>query len=234
MSERSGVTAHTFDDDVLARVLASVGRHLDTDGDATTAALPVRRVRRRALAVAAVLVIALLLVAAIPPARRAVADWLGIGSTTVVHVPADGAPIVHPPITSGLTPIDAAEAERRLGRPLPDTTSSQLGAPQALLAMPEGGVLMVWAEGASTLWVHDADMPAGVLVKKLIGSEQQARWVDGVGDGVVAVTGDHVLVTPHRTIAAGTVLLWTDGPTEYRLESDLPLDVMITVARELR
>lgn len=224
----------TFDDDVLGRVLASAGRHLDTDGDAAVAAAPrTRRVHHRVLAIAAAVVIALALVAAIAPARRAVADWLGIGSTTVVHVPADGAPVVHPPITSSLAPIDAADAERRLGRPLPDTTSTQLGAPQALLAMPEGGVLMVWADGASTLWVHDADLPAGVLVKKLIGLDQQARYVDGVGDGAFAVTGDHVLVTPHRTIAAGTVLLWTDGPTEYRLESDLPLDTMIAVARQL-
>ena len=172
---------------------------------------------------------------AITPVRRAVADWLGIGSTTVVHVPstapAGPAPL---PITAGLRRIDAAEADRRLGRPLPDATATVLGAPQALAAMPEGGVLMVWADGASTLWVHRADMPAGVLVKKLIGADQPVTSLDGIGDGALAITGDHVLVTPHRTIAAGTVLLWTDGPTELRLESDLPLDTMIAIAGQVR
>jgi hypothetical protein len=43
-----------------------------------------------------------------------------------------------------------------------------------------------------------------------------------------------VLVTPHRTIADRTVLLWTVGDTEYRLESDLPLDAMVAIAHEIR
>ena len=92
---------------------------------------------------------------------------------------------------------------------------------------------MVWGDGASTLWVHRADVPAPVLVKQLIAADQQAQVVAGIGDGALSITGDHVLVTPHRTIAAGTVLLWTDGPTELRLESDLPLDTMIAAARQI-
>src|SRR6478735_388497 len=223
----------TIVDDDLARVLASVGRHLDTAGD-TEQTDHARRHHRLVLVAAAVIVAALVTVA-IAPVRRAVADWLGIGSTTVVHVPADGAPISTPvPITSGLSQVDAAEARQRLGRALPDTSSSSLGPPQTLLAMPEGGVLMVWRDGASTLWVHDADRPPMILVKKLISADQQARFVDGLGDGALAVVGDHVLVTPHRTVAAHTVLLWTVGDTEYRLESDLPLDDMIATAHEIR
>jgi hypothetical protein len=230
----------TIDEETLARALASVGRHLDTDA---TSAAQRPEPHHRLLMAAAAVIITILVGLAVTPVRTTVADWLGIGSTSVVHVPATGAPSAGlppsapstspAPITNGLSAIDAADAVRRLGRPLPDTSLSELGPPQALEAMPEGGVLMVWADGASTLWVHAAEVSAQVLVKKLIGTDQPARFISGIGDGALAITGAHVLVTPHRTIAARTVLLWTDATMELRLESDLPLERMITIAQQL-
>lgn len=221
------------DDQTLDRLLASVGRHLDVDAAGADTSIPRRH--RRLLTVAAAAIVAAILVVAIAPARRTVAGWLGIGSTEVVYVP--GPPLTTAPlpsITSGLTAIDRAEAEQRLGRPLPDTAGTALGAPQAIAAMPEGGVVLEWADGATTLWVHRGDAPPQVLVKKLVGNEQEARFVDDLGDGALAISGEHFLVTPHRTIAAGNVVLWTDGPTELRLESELPVDAMIAIARQVR
>ncbi|MEO5901383.1 MAG: hypothetical protein ABIR68_14825 [Ilumatobacteraceae bacterium] len=228
---------NSVDEETLSRVLASVGRHLETDGSIVLerdahATRPRRHTRLLLVAAAAIIVI--LVGLAIAPVRRAVADWLGIGSTSLVRVPTTGTPTSSlAPITSGLSPIDAADAVVRLGRPLPDTTASVLGPPQLLAAMPEGGVLMVWADGASTLWVHESQVPVEILVKKLIGADQSARFVPGIGDGALAITGAHVLVTPHRTVAARTVLLWTEGSTELRLESDLPFDTMISIAEHL-
>lgn len=228
---------NTVDEETLARVLACVGRYLETDGSVVLgrdAHTTQPRRHSRLLLVAAAVIITILVGLAITPMRRAVADWLGIGSTAVVRVPATGTPTSSlAPITSGLSPIDVADAVRRLGHRLPDTTASTLGPPQLLAAMPEGGVLMVWANGASTLWVHESQLPVEILVKKLIGADQQARFIPGIGDGALAVTGAHILVTPHRTIAARTVLLWTNGTTELRLESDLPFETMITIAEQL-
>jgi hypothetical protein len=47
------------------------------------------------------------------------------------------------------------------------------------------------------------------------------------------VTGEHVLETPYRRVKAGTVLLWTEGAAEYRLESDLDETTMLDIAHAL-
>ena len=47
------------------------------------------------------------------------------------------------------------------------------------------------------------------------------------------VTGEHILETPFRRVRAGTVVLWTDADTEYRLESDLDPATMLDIAHAL-
>ncbi len=61
----------------------------------------------------------------------------------------------------------------------------------------------------------------------------RTRAIDGLGDAALIVTGGHVLETPYRRVKAGTVLLWTDGATEYRLESDLDEATMLDIAHDL-
>jgi hypothetical protein len=225
----------------LAQVLASVGEHLDTDPATATTPVPVAgRLRasspsRRWLAVAAAL--AALVVAAtlaIAPVREAVADFLGIGSTSVEVVPEPEAdPVGLPTIDEGLTDLSPSAAESRLGHALPDVTHTPLGEPDRIAAMPEGGVLVAWSDGATSLWIHDAMMPTDDLYLKLIDAGQDAEPIDGLGDAALSVTGEHILQTPFRRVRAGTVVLWTDADTEYRLESDLSLRAMLDIARAL-
>jgi hypothetical protein len=47
----------------------------------------------------------------------------------------------------------------------------------------------------------------------------------------VSVAGSHVLATPNRRVAAGSVVLWIDEGIEFRLESDLGVDAMVSIAR---
>ena len=220
----------------LAEVLASVGQRLDTDP-----ATAVGRDRDRewsprqwmavAAAIAAVLAGATLAVA---PVREAVADFLGIGSTEMDVVPeSDADPAGLPTIDDGLTAISPAAAASRLGHALPDVAATSLGEPDQIAAMPEGGVLLVWSDGATTLWIHDGLMPGDVLYNKLIDAGQDARPIDGLGDGALVVIGEHVLETPMRRIKAATVVLWTDAETEYRLESDLDEATMLDIAHDL-
>ena len=56
----------------------------------------------------------------------------------------------------------------------------------------------------------------------------------GLGDEAVLITGDHVLQTPQRQIAAGTVLLWISDDIEYRLESTLTEEEIVEIARAIK
>ena len=116
---------------------------------------------RRWLAIAAAIVAVLVgATLAIAPVREAVADFLGIGSTEIEVVPESEAdPAGLPTIDAGLVDITTSAAESRLGQALPDVAPTSLGEPDRIMAMPEGGVLLAWADGATTLWIHDALMP---------------------------------------------------------------------------
>lgn len=219
------------DDERLAAILASVGDHLIVDDTLDTAGVPAiarphangwwPRWRRLAVAAAVVAIVVASALAA-PPVRRAVARLLGIGSTDVRFGSAtDGEPEGLPTLVAGARPLEHAEAESLLGQSLPDTSGTSLGRPQRLAGPPEGGVIMLWSQGTTTLWIHHSDTPAQVYLKKLVSAGNSVVSVDNLGDGALLVTGQHVLVTPSRRLAARTVLLWTSGTTEYRLESDL-------------
>jgi hypothetical protein len=138
-----------------------------------------------------------------------------------------------PTIEDGLTAISPSAAASRLGHALPNSAATQLGEPDQIAAMPEGGVLLVWADGATTLWIHGELMPGDMLYKKLVDAGQDARPIDGLGDAALVVTGEHVLETPKRRVKAATVVLWTDAETEYRLESDLDEATLLDIARTL-
>ena len=110
---------------------------------------------------------------------------------------------------------------------------SKFGVPR--VAVPqEGGVLMAWPSGRTTLWVHSNETNGTGFVHKLLTFDDHATTVPGLGDAAVLVEGDHVLQTPQRRVAAGRTLLWVDKGLEYRLESDLPAGRMIDIARSVR
>ena len=229
-----------LDDDRLAEVLASVGALLVTVPDTATVRAPARRERGRPshrwrwqwAPVLAVAVIATVVVA-VAPLRSAVAGWLGIGSTSIQIDPALPSTLAAlPSIDAGLNRIDRATAEARLGSLPAALDASTLGAPTGFATMPEGGVLVVWPDD-TTLWIHTADIDAEMLFDKLVAAGESVEAVDGVGDQALVISGNHVLRTPHRTIAATTAVLWQSGRLEYRLESDRDSAELIELARQL-
>jgi hypothetical protein len=238
-----------LDDDRLAEVLASVGALLVTVPDITLDPAVVRtpaRTRQRstpsprwrwrwrwqwAPALAAVLIAAVVLTVA--PVRSAVAGWLGIGSTSIQIDPTPPSTVAAlPSIDAGLRRIDRASAAAQLGSLPVGLDATTLGPPAGFATMPEGGVLVVWAD-ATTLWIHDADVEAGMLFDKLVQSGQSVQSVDELGDQALVISGDHFLRTPHRMIAATTSVLWQSDDREYRLESDRDGAELIALARQI-
>lgn len=221
----------------LEAVLASVGDHLVVpppvpwEGEGASGR-PSRHRRASALVAAAVLVVtgAATVVAPVRDAAAQVGDWLGIGHTRIEHEAAPGAdPSGLLPVAAGLEAVSPADAEAELGRSLPTV---DLGDPDLLAVMPEGGVLLGWDEAATTLWVRPTADPAATRVTKVV-EELAGERVPGLGESAVYVGGDHVLVTPYRRVASEAVLLWIDAGLEYRLESDLPYDDLLTTARSV-
>jgi hypothetical protein len=225
--------ADTFSDARLEAILMSVGEHLVVSPVAPRKAAPsVSPWPRRLAVAAAVLVVALVATVAVAPAREAVARWLGIGSTRIERVPGgESAPDGLPTISSALAPASVDDAQEALGGALP--VVDVLGPPEAVYVPPEGGVILAWPEGSTTLWIRDPDFEPAMFVKKLVDAGEPAESIAGVGDEALIVEGTHILETPHRRLAAGTVLLWVDGDNEYRLESDLDREAMLDIARSV-
>ncbi len=230
-----------YSDRQLEAVLASVGRRLVVPtGPVDVTAIPpraaVRKPAQTALLVAAAALVLLLVAgAAIAPVRDAVADWLGIGSTAIERVHAPQAdPRGLPSLDADATPVTAAGARAELGQKLPVVRDRRLGPPARLAVPPEGGVLMLWPQGHTTLWLHRDNGEGVIFVKKLLNVRDRVAWIGGLGDAAALIRGGHVLATPARRVAAGRVVIWVADGLERRLESDLPADRMLAVARSVR
>jgi hypothetical protein len=237
--------AERMADERVERVLASVGDHLAVPAVVVPASAPGapvipltrRRARRaRVVAAAAAVVLLVLVAATVSPVQDAVArvaEWLDIGSTRIERVERrDADPSGLGPLGEGLPAVTVTEAERVLGRPLPPTGALGLGRPARLATPPEGGVLLAWRDG-TTLWLLPSSDPVEPWLQKLVDDVDTVTPVPDLGDGGVVVTGSHVLSTPHRRVAAATVVLWGDRGLELRLESDRGRPASVALARAL-
>ena len=216
----------------LDAVLHSVGEHLEVGGgraDATER-LADHTDRQRPMLRSAAVLLAVVLAAtvAVAPVRRTLAGWLWIGHTEITATVAEGSDSL-PELTDGSEPITRAEAAAT-GIPVDAIGATPLGDPERWARPVEGGVLALWSEGSTTLWIRSADGDTGVLLRKLVGADADVRRIAGLGDAALSIRGDHVLQTPARRVGAGTVVLWTDAGLEHRLESHLRLDRMVDVA----
>jgi hypothetical protein len=226
------MTDGRLDDDRLAIVLASVGEHLVVER-AAVATPPTRQARlpwRPLLVAAVVLAVIIGAVAAVAPARRVVSGWFGAGRIEV-EIDRTADPSGLPTFDEPAERIDRADADEVLGEAMPPVDGSTLGAPRDWWTLPEGGVLVGWPDGETSLWVTvsgDAD-----LLKKAVRGVNDVTEVAGLGDGGLAVSGPHLLQTPHRRVRADTVVIWTDGPLTLRLDGAGDLDAMIAVARQI-
>jgi hypothetical protein len=214
-------------DDRLEEVLASVGRHLAVRAEGPAPASGVRW-PHRLLAAAVLIAVLALVVAVVAPARRTVGDWFRAGRIEVELTRDTAADETLPVFTDAVEPIDPAVASEVLGVELPDVAMSDLGAPRDWWTIPEGGVVVGWPDGTS-LWMTRIDEEG---VGKMVPDADDVEVAD-LGDYGFVVVDDHILLTPHRRVAAGAAVVWVDGGLTYRLEGPAAADGLLAVARQL-
>jgi hypothetical protein len=228
--------AERIDRDRLEIVLASVGRHLvveSLDGAEQAADEGPAGWRRRLLVAAAVLIAVTVAVASIAPARRAVSGWLRVGN---IDVEVDPDLTVEPELPSfvdDLAPLDEASLATRLGQPVPGVSESVLGPPQAWWSPPERGILATWSRASTSLWIVQTVESYRAPLDKWLREPQAATAIPDLGDGGYVVEGAHVFQTPFRTVAANSVVAWSDGELTFRLDSSMPTDELLEVARSI-
>lgn len=224
-------------DEWLTAVLADVGSRLTiTASDSPGDAIPVPGKRRsphltnpRVLVAAAAILVTFIIVVG-TPVRESVADWLGIGATSIQVVPGDHADTEDlPALDDDLRAVTPRAAGDELGAPLPTTARTRLGAPDRMVIPPEGGVVFAWAQGRTTLWVRPTEADDAVFQKSITTADRVVA-VDNLGEEALLITGDHLLITPHRRLRARATLVWLADDLEYRLESDLDPAAMIEIA----
>ena len=217
--------AEPWTDDRLDAALLALADQLDVPNDGGLAIPGPRRPGRTVWLVAAIVVAVVAGVVAVAPAREAVARWLG------VRIERDDGASAAGSFTDGVTIIDVDTAFGVAGLDRATFEAAPLGLPDAAGTPPEGGLVLSWSDGATTLWVRAGDDDV-VVVKRLIGS-RPAELVSDLGDYAVLIDGGHVLDTPSRRVASGTVLWWLAGGRQWRLESQLDPATMVTMARAL-
>ena len=204
---------------------------------------PVVHRRRLALALAVVLA-ALVAVLAVPPARTAVLDWLGIGGAQIIRV--DDLPSVS--ATPGLEilgdRVTLDEAQERAGFPFADPPEGERAPDQILLA---SGMRVTYVWGAEdrarlllTQFPGDATEPG--LVKKLVSSAtridmldidgHRALWLEGGPHAVLFLTPDGNIADDLGWLAGNTLLVENDGVT-VRIEAEVDRADAIELARSL-
>lgn len=196
---------------------------------------PARRARfprrRLAMVVAAVLA-AILAVLAVPPARTAIFDWLGIGGARIVRVD-------HLPPLPPVQDLDVlgqratlAGARARAGFAFADPPLDE-PAPDEVRLAPGLRVSYVWRDGKGvrllvTQFPGDVGDPG--LLKKLAGQAtiidrfeldgNPAVWLEGGPHVVLFVAPDGLIGEDHGWLAGNTLLVDRNGTT-IRVEGAL-------------
>jgi hypothetical protein len=201
------------------------------------------RLRRLALALAVVLA-ALLAVLAVPPARTAIFDWLGIGSARIIRV--DELPSLAP--TPGLQilgqRVTLEGARLRAGFPFAGPPDDERP-PDEIRVAPGMRVTYVWHDGARvrllvTQFPGDATDPG--LIKKFVSSGtrielaqvdgNRALWLAGGPHAVLFVAPDGTVHDDLGWLAGNTLLVAANGLT-MRIEAQIDLEKAIELARDL-
>ena len=233
----------SFADDALGPALADLGAHLHApdhslwtrvraeieDRGAEPAQTWSGRRARVLVAVAAVVAVLVALTVSIAPAREAVADFLGIGSTGVVRVerlPAGDGPSAADDLPSrgDVEALRGELADAGFGLPNADL----VGPPRAWRVDPDGETVVAFADVVFGQQ-RAGDVPA---LKRVPPSGRiESTTVDG--EPALWVEGPHVRRVGGREYRSESALLWTAGDRELRLEGNLTLAAMRRVAESV-
>ena len=191
-----------------------------------------RRSRRPLLIAVALALVALAAAFAVPQSRGAILRFLHLGGDTIEFVDTLP-PAEERPLTAGLGPVVSLAKARALvpGLALPPLAEQpqlhESGTVVSLAFRQDGGPVLLSALR------QDA-----ALLKKLVGSQTNADWVQVLPDawGVWLSGKPHVFFFPREPARlAGNTLVWTRGSSTFRLEGpNLSRDAALKLARSLR
>ena len=199
---------------------------------------------RRLGLVLALVVLALAVALAVPPARSAIFDWLGIGSARIARV--DELPPLRLTVPVELLgePATLVDARRRAGFPVAPPPRGER-APDEVRVVDGRRVSYVWREG-DRIRLLVTQVPGllqrGAILGKLIPPSVTIERFDVDGDGAVFLAGGpHAvyLLGPSGSFEedhgwlAGNTLLVDRGGSTLRIEGELDRDRAVELAREM-
>jgi hypothetical protein len=193
-----------------------------------------RRDLRRPLALAFALLLAALGIAfAVPPARSAILRFLHLGGVTIERTQQLPSAEERALRASLGTPVAAERVRAELGfRPLLPPQ------PQRLRLYARDGTVSVLLEQPTVTLLTEfrSDIEPGVLVKKLAGDATRIEVVRvGGAEGFWLSGARHVVVEPGLPPRyAGNTLLWQRGNVTLRLEGRLTEADALRIARTIR
>jgi hypothetical protein len=210
----------------------------------------------------AILLVLLVAVVLTPPARDAVADWLGLRGVEIVPMPASptstATPVGSP--SAGALLLDGrneslAEARGRVSFPVLVPSESLVGQPYAVYTsdepaggrvtlayaprpdLPETretgvGLLITQFRGESIPFIQKG-LPRGTTATPTSVNGARAFWIAGSPHLLIIRDRSGVMHEQPSRLAANTLLWERDGIT-YRLESSLDLDAALRIAESMR
>jgi hypothetical protein len=198
---------------------------------------------RRPLVVAlAVLVVAIGAVLAVPSARTAILDWLGIEGARITHVEQlPPAPVVGH-LDLGQT-VTLAEARRRAPWLLVPQ-AEEVGAPDRIgfsTAIPGGKVTFLWGTPTDVRLLL-TQFRGEAFIEKLVQAGTNVEPVTVNGGPGAWLEDEHVLIYRNAFGAmrqdtarlAGRTLLWQRGNVTLRLEGALSREEALRIGRSAR
>jgi hypothetical protein len=190
----------------------------------------------------AVLAVALAGVLAVPPARSAFLDWLGIGGARITRV--DKLPAA--PTVGNLDlgrRITLVEARRRAPWLLVPTAKG-VGDPDLVgysTNIPEGKVTLLWGtthdvhllltEFRGEAYIEKLVRP-GTKIEPVVVNGGRGAWIDG--SHVLVYRDSLGRIREDTARLAGKTLLWQYGNVTSRLEGDLSKEEALRIARSAR
>lgn len=205
---------------------------------------------RRAVALAAALLVVLAGLMVVPQVRAAILEWFQIGAIRIFIVeptltPLEPLPTPTPiatPKLSGLG-LQMPWAEAQEAVPFPVRLPSQLGSPDAVYlrqAYEPVVVSLVWFDAAAPEQIH-------AMLWQINAAHFATKWVymDQMQELTVneqpafGLTGPHSLQLLEETanpprLVTNTVLIWQANDITYRLEGDFTLEEAVQIAESLQ